>query len=118
MMGLHVPATHASPASHPEGPEHGCRATLVTHCAMWLPLPRSWNGSQKAGPVGSSPAFAFAGSNATIQICAWVPAAMRSPYARRLENVSHMSFPPLYVCTSGTHLGHESPPVDAVVSFT
>jgi len=49
MIGRHTPLTHCSPVRHSVAIEQGLRSTLVTHCAMWLPLATSWNGSQNAG---------------------------------------------------------------------
>src|SRR5882672_3032459 len=76
---------------------------------MWFALPSSWKGSQNAVKLASLPAFAASGSKPAIQICARVPAGILRPYARRLENVNHMSFFVRQVWTTGAHFGHESP---------
>ena len=78
--GTHCPFWQISPVSQSAlPPGHALRGTLIVHCAMWLPLPMSWKGSQKAGKLGSCPRSALAGSKATIQSCVSWPAGRRRP---------------------------------------
>src|SRR5687768_2071171 len=88
-------------------PDHSIGITCSVHCAMWLFVSMSWNGNQKDGVVGSTPAAARSGKNAAIHTCGRVPGASRLPNCRIDENVIQNIRSPLTVCSNGAHRVHE-----------
>ena len=61
--GSHVPlpCTHVFPPSGSTPPSGtGGPTSVTTHCAMWLCAVESWNGSQNAGKLESTPLAAIA----------------------------------------------------------
>src|SRR5262245_10810496 len=73
MLGPHAcPSARQVDATPPSSQVGACCTTCV-HCAMWLCAVTSWNGSQKAGKLGSAAASSAVDKLiADIQICGWL----------------------------------------------